>query len=120
MRWRGLALIMLGGWGLALAQDPPSAGLHVRYVAGTGLLVNASGVVTQWWDVAGSGRHLDRRGGSPRSLAVTANGTNREVLRLGGYHREFFVSQTPELAGMADAVIDLEALRVDADAVPME
>lgn len=44
----------------------------------------------------------------------------REVLRLGGYHREFFVSQTTELAGMADAVIDLEALRVDADAVPME
>src|SRR3990167_9277242 len=44
----------------------------------------------------------------------------REVLRLGGYHREFFVSQTPELAGMADAVIDLEALRADADALPME
>ena len=44
----------------------------------------------------------------------------REVLRLGGYRREFFVSQTPELAGMADAVIDLEALRTDADPVPME
>lgn len=44
----------------------------------------------------------------------------REVLRLGGYRREFFVSQTPELAGMADAVINLEALRADADAVPME
>ncbi len=36
----------------------------------------------------------------------------REVLRLGGYEREFFVSQTPELAAMADAVIDLDALRV--------
>lgn len=35
----------------------------------------------------------------------------REVLRLGGYRREFFVSQTPELAGMADAVIDLDALK---------
>jgi DNA repair protein SbcC/Rad50 len=34
----------------------------------------------------------------------------REVLRLGGYVREFFVSQTPELTAMADAVIDLEAL----------
>lgn len=44
----------------------------------------------------------------------------REVLRLGGYRREFFVSQTPELAGMADAVIDLEALRMDAGAVPVE
>ena len=33
----------------------------------------------------------------------------REVLRLGGYGREFFISQTPELVGMADAVIDLDA-----------
>lgn len=33
----------------------------------------------------------------------------REVLRLGGYQREFFVSQTPELTAMADAIIDLEA-----------
>ena len=33
----------------------------------------------------------------------------REVLRLGGYRQEFFVSQTPELTAMADAVIDLEA-----------
>lgn len=32
----------------------------------------------------------------------------RQVLRLGGYEREFFISQTPELAAMADAVIDLE------------
>ena len=36
----------------------------------------------------------------------------REVLRLGGYEREFFVSRTPELTAMADAVIDLEAWRV--------
>ena len=34
----------------------------------------------------------------------------REVLRLGGYEREFFVSQTPELTAMADAVIDMEAM----------
>ncbi len=34
----------------------------------------------------------------------------REVLRLGGYEREFFVSQTPELTAMADEVIDLDAL----------
>lgn len=33
----------------------------------------------------------------------------REVLRVGGYRREFFVSQTPELTAMADAVIDLGA-----------
>ena len=33
----------------------------------------------------------------------------REVLRLGGYQREFFVSQTPALTAMANAVIDLEA-----------
>lgn len=40
----------------------------------------------------------------------------REVLRLGGYRREFFVSQTPELSGMADAIIDLDALRADGSA----
>lgn len=33
----------------------------------------------------------------------------RTVLRLGGYEREFFISQTPELTAMADAVIDLDA-----------
>ena len=32
----------------------------------------------------------------------------REVLRLGDYQREFFVSQTPELTAMADAVIDMD------------
>lgn len=32
----------------------------------------------------------------------------REVLRLGGYGCEFFVSQTPELTSMADRIIDLE------------
>ncbi|WP_211322449.1 DNA repair protein [Paracidovorax anthurii] len=36
----------------------------------------------------------------------------RAVLRLGGYEREYFVSQTPELTMMADAVIDLERWRV--------
>lgn len=35
----------------------------------------------------------------------------REVLRIGGYRQEFFVSQTPELAAMADVVIDLETFR---------
>ena len=35
----------------------------------------------------------------------------REVLRLGGYEREFFVSQTPELTAMADAVIDLDTMK---------
>jgi exonuclease SbcC len=33
----------------------------------------------------------------------------RQVLALGGYEREYFISQTPELAAMADAVIDLDA-----------
>jgi exonuclease SbcC len=37
----------------------------------------------------------------------------RRVLELGGYAREFFVSQTPELTGMADALIDLEAMSVE-------
>lgn len=32
----------------------------------------------------------------------------REVLRIGRYDREYFVSQTPELTALADAVIDLE------------
>ena len=37
----------------------------------------------------------------------------REVLRLGGYRREFYVSQTPELTAMADVVIDLDAMVSD-------
>ena len=41
----------------------------------------------------------------------------REVLRLGGYKREFFVSQTPELTAMADAVIDLEVFAAARDSV---
>lgn len=32
----------------------------------------------------------------------------REVLRIGGYAQEYFISHTPELAEMADTVIDLE------------
>jgi exonuclease SbcC len=38
----------------------------------------------------------------------------REVLRIGGYRQEYFVSQTPELAAMADGVIDLEELVYEA------
>ncbi|MDR5832480.1 SMC family ATPase [Caballeronia sp. LP006] len=34
----------------------------------------------------------------------------REVLRQGGYQREFFISQTPDLVAEADAVIDVQAL----------
>ena len=34
----------------------------------------------------------------------------REVLRLGGYAQEYFISQTPQLTAMADAVIDLDRL----------
>ncbi|CAG2159768.1 SMC family ATPase [Cupriavidus numazuensis] len=34
----------------------------------------------------------------------------REVRRLGGYEREFFISQTPDLVDEADAVIDVVAL----------
>lgn len=34
----------------------------------------------------------------------------REVLRLGGYEQELFVSQTPELWSMADCVIDVQQL----------
>ncbi|MCK6374107.1 MAG: DNA repair protein [Zoogloea sp.] len=41
----------------------------------------------------------------------------REVLRLGGYAREIFISQTPELTAMADVVIDLDALSVTAQAM---
>jgi exonuclease SbcC len=35
----------------------------------------------------------------------------REVLRLGGYEREFFISQTPELTALADTVINIESLQ---------
>lgn len=37
----------------------------------------------------------------------------REVLRLGGYACEFFVSQTPELTSMADRIIDLESMATE-------
>ncbi len=37
----------------------------------------------------------------------------REVLRLGGYECEFFVSQTPELTSMADCIINLEGMATD-------
>ncbi len=40
----------------------------------------------------------------------------REVLRLGGYRQEFFITQTPHLAAMADAIIDLDAMQVGARA----
>src|SRR5215510_5558126 len=40
----------------------------------------------------------------------------REVLRLGGYRKEFFVSQTPELTATADATIDLDRLSVGIEA----
>ena len=40
----------------------------------------------------------------------------REVLRRGGYEREFFITQSPALATMADAVIDLDAMRLSARA----
>ena len=36
----------------------------------------------------------------------------REVLRLGGYEREYFISQTPEMAGAADVLIDLDAYKI--------
>jgi exonuclease SbcC len=39
----------------------------------------------------------------------------REVLKLGGYEREYFVSQTPELTAMADAVIDLDEMVIDSE-----
>lgn len=40
----------------------------------------------------------------------------REVLKLGGYEREYFVSQTPELTATADAVIELDAMRMQVTA----
>ncbi len=33
----------------------------------------------------------------------------REVLRVGAYRQEYFVSQTPALAAIADSVIDLDS-----------
>ncbi len=37
----------------------------------------------------------------------------RTVLSVGGYSREFFISQTPELTEMADAVIDLTRIAAE-------
>jgi len=44
----------------------------------------------------------------------------REVLRLGGYAQEYFVSQTPELTAMADAIIDLDAMALSQDLQSVE
>ena len=41
----------------------------------------------------------------------------RAVLRVGGYAREYFVTQTPELTAVADKVINLDDLVADAEAV---
>ncbi len=41
----------------------------------------------------------------------------REVLRLGGYGREYFVSQTPELTAMADRIIDLDSMAAGVEPV---
>lgn len=43
----------------------------------------------------------------------------RAVLEIGGYTREFFISQTPELVAMADAVIDIGSLAMQ-EAAPCE
>lgn len=40
----------------------------------------------------------------------------REVLRVGGYEREFFISQTPALSEEADVVIDLDRLALETGA----
>ncbi|MYM96455.1 DNA repair protein [Duganella vulcania] len=37
----------------------------------------------------------------------------RQVLRVGGYEREYFISQTLEMIAMADAVIDLDVMCAD-------
>lgn len=42
-------------------------------------------------------------------------GTTRRG-RLGGYRRESFITQTSHFAAMADAIIDLDAMQVDARA----
>jgi exonuclease SbcC len=42
----------------------------------------------------------------------------REVLRMGGYVQEYFISHTPELSAMADAVIDLDQFATG-DAAPI-
>jgi exonuclease SbcC len=34
----------------------------------------------------------------------------RAVLAAGGYEREFFITQTPELSAMADAIIHIQSL----------
>ena len=39
----------------------------------------------------------------------------REVLRIGGYAREYFISQTPEMTALADGVIDLDEIWVATD-----
>lgn len=44
----------------------------------------------------------------------------RTVLELGGYEREFYVSQTPELTAAADAVIDLDDMASDESQAAIE
>ncbi|WP_395401033.1 hypothetical protein ACHMW6_25555 [Pseudoduganella sp. UC29_106] len=43
----------------------------------------------------------------------------REVLRIGGYRQEYFISHTPELSEMADAIINLDEY-VASDTQPID
>ena len=52
-------------------------------------------------------QHDNRADGDAEDAATIARDPvlAAKVLRLGGYECEFFVSQTPELTGMADCII---------------
>ena len=44
-----------------------------------------------------------------KKLQFTA--MKKRVLEIGGYQKEYFISHTPEVQELADAKIDLEAMR---------
>jgi len=46
-----------------------------------------------------------------RLLGLFEQARPQRVLEIGGYQKEYFISHTPEVQELADAKIDLEAMR---------
>ena len=55
----------------------------------------------------------DRQGTAGPGAQAHVHGDEAAGAGAGGYAREFFVSQTPELTAMADALIDRDAMSVE-------
>ena len=109
-----------GRWKAALLQQLPlfmAATLLLNATPGVDLLLTVTrtaqggaraGAMAALGIAAGCAVHALAAAFGLDQMAAMA--MKRDVLRLGGYACEFFVSQTPELTEMADRIIDLEGM----------